>query len=64
MNVYIKTKVLFKFGRVRETVCGNEVQKAIQIATKLIHVKVNYVCTCSHTCEGSILYGYNVKLVN
>ena len=43
MNVYIKTKVLFKFGSL-EIVCGNEAQKAIEIATKQIHVKFRRTC--------------------
>ena len=49
MNVYTKAKVLFKFGSL-EIVCayGNEIQKAIQIVTKLIHVSDVYVHALTH----------------
>ena len=44
MNVYIKTKVFVKFGSLERLICENEVQKAIEIATKLIHMKFRRTC--------------------
>ena len=49
MNVDTKTKVLLKFGSL-ETVCVDmiEAQKASEIATLPIHVKLGFVHMLTH----------------
>ena len=48
LNQYTKTKVLFKFGSLEKLYVEMRSKKAIQMATKRIHVKFRCMHTFSH----------------
>ena len=67
LNVYIKTKVVFKFDSLKRLYMEMRTEKLFKSYHKTdtceiqTYIHVN-VCTCSHTCERPILVVKSVKL--
>ena len=64
MNVDTKTKVPLKFGGL-ETLCGLEVQKATEIVTLPIHVKLNWVHAHAlrHVLTHSLTHSHSLSVM-